>query len=54
MALKLKAGMRTEHFSPGFRAQRFRSIEVKGEMTAGAAAVASPMQWSVVNRRPRA
>ncbi len=32
MALKLKAGLRAEHFSPTFRAQRFRSIEVKGAM----------------------
>ena len=36
-ALKLKAGLAAEHFSPGFRAQRFRSIEVKGAMEAGTA-----------------
>ena len=38
--LKLKAGLAAEHFSSGFRAQRFRSIEVKGEMGAGSGAVA--------------
>jgi MEMO1 family protein len=32
--LKLKAGMAATHFSPGFRARRFRSIEVKGDMVA--------------------
>lgn len=30
--LKLKAGLAADHFSPGFVARRFRSIEVKGEM----------------------
>lgn len=35
-ALKLKAGLRMEHFSRSFTAQRFRSIEVKGAMGAGA------------------
>ena len=30
--LTLKAGMTATHFSPGFTAQRFRSIEVKGRM----------------------
>ncbi len=30
--LKLKAGLPAQHFSPGFSAQRFRSIEVKGGM----------------------
>ncbi len=30
--LKLKAGMRVGHFSSGFTAQRFRSIDVKGRM----------------------
>src|ERR1700733_4521257 len=35
MALKLKAGLAAGHFSPEFRAQRFRSIEVKGAMGGG-------------------
>jgi hypothetical protein len=39
--LKLKAGLPTDHFSPGFSARRFRSIEVKGGM-AGAAPTAPP------------
>ena len=30
--LKHKAGMAVDHFSPNFRASRFRSIEVKGRM----------------------
>jgi MEMO1 family protein len=30
--LKLKAGMRADHFSSGFTAQRFRCIDVKGRM----------------------
>lgn len=34
-ALKLKAGMAVGHFSAGFTAQRFRSIEVKGAMEVG-------------------
>jgi AmmeMemoRadiSam system protein A len=34
--LKLKAGLPATHFSPGFSAKRFRSIEVKGRMAAGA------------------
>jgi len=33
--LKLKAGMRVDHFSRGFTAHRFRSIEVKGAMGVG-------------------
>jgi AmmeMemoRadiSam system protein B/AmmeMemoRadiSam system protein A len=33
--LKLKAGLAADHFSAAFRASRFRSIEVKGAMTAG-------------------
>ena len=41
-ALKMKAGMRAEHFSPSFRAQRFRSIEVKGAMDAG---LGPPREW---------
>jgi AmmeMemoRadiSam system protein B/AmmeMemoRadiSam system protein A len=48
MALKLKAGLPAAHFSPGFRAQRFRSIEVKGAMEAGAGAVDGPLGWTVV------
>ena len=48
MALKLKAGLRAEHFSPGFRAQRFRSIEVKGAMEAGDGAVDGRLGWTVV------
>jgi hypothetical protein len=32
IALKRKAGLRDNHFSSGFTAQRFRSIEVKGSM----------------------
>lgn len=31
-SLKQKAGLRAEHFSSGFRASRFRSLEVKGQM----------------------
>jgi len=31
-SLKMKAGLRAEHFSPSFQASRFRSIEVKGRM----------------------
>jgi len=30
--LKLKAGMRADHFSSGFTARRFRAIDVKGRM----------------------
>ena len=48
MALKLKAGLRAEHFSPGFRAQRFRSIEVKGAMEAGDGVVDGRLGWTVV------
>jgi AmmeMemoRadiSam system protein B/AmmeMemoRadiSam system protein A len=47
-ALKLKAGLSTGAFSPGFRAQRFRSIEVKGEMEPGAGTVGEPLGWSVL------
>jgi AmmeMemoRadiSam system protein B/AmmeMemoRadiSam system protein A len=54
--LKLKAGMAAEHFSPGFAARRFRSIEVKGQMvdrSAPRAAVSGPdsLRWSPVPRR---
>jgi MEMO1 family protein len=31
-SLKQKAGLRAEHFSSGFRASRFRSLEAKGQM----------------------
>ena len=48
MALKLKAGLRAEHFSPGFRAQRFRSIEVNGRMDAGQGVVATHSGWTVL------
>jgi hypothetical protein len=47
MTLKLKAGLRAEHFSPGFLAQRFRSIEVKGAMQPGAGAADGPLRWTV-------
>ena len=49
MALKLKAGLPAEHFSSGFRAERFRSIEVKGAMGEGAATdhhdIRDPLEW---------
>ena len=48
MALKLKAGLGAEHFSPGFRSQRFRSIEVKGAMEAGSGARDGRLGWAVV------
>jgi len=38
-ALKLKAGLPAEHFSPRFTANRFRSIEVKGAMGDGPGSV---------------
>jgi MEMO1 family protein len=38
MLLKMKAGLAADHFSPGFTASRFRSIEVKGAMSEGTAA----------------
>jgi hypothetical protein len=37
-----------EHFSPAFRAQRFRSIEVKGEMGPGTRAMDGVLGWSVL------
>ena len=46
-ALKLKAGLPAEHFSPAFRAQRFRSIEVKGAMAAGNCAAFDRLSWRV-------
>jgi AmmeMemoRadiSam system protein B/AmmeMemoRadiSam system protein A len=48
MALKLKAGLKAEHFSAGFRAQRFRSIEVKGAMQEGRGTVDGSLGWTVV------
>ncbi len=39
ITLKRKAGLRDDHFSPGFTAHRFRSIEVKGNMLENAAPV---------------
>jgi AmmeMemoRadiSam system protein B/AmmeMemoRadiSam system protein A len=46
--LKLKAGLPAEHFSPRFMAQRFRSIEVKGEMEGGTSLGApGEMRWTV-------
>jgi AmmeMemoRadiSam system protein B/AmmeMemoRadiSam system protein A len=49
MALKLKAGLAAEHFSPGFAAQRFRSIEVKGAMGGSAGtAQADNLAWTVL------
>jgi MEMO1 family protein len=47
MALKLKAGLGVEHFSPTFQAQRFRSIEVKGTIGGGPRALDGPMGWSL-------
>jgi hypothetical protein len=52
MALKMKAGLPADHFSLRFRAQRFRSIEVKGAMEAGSGTVAGPMVWRVQGTRP--
>jgi hypothetical protein len=46
--LKLKAGLAAGHFSPTFRAQRFRSIEVKGAMTAGNGAAPDAARWRVL------
>jgi hypothetical protein len=47
-ALKLKAGMQADHFSPQFQAQRFRSIEVKGAMEAGLGPSNGPLGWKVL------
>jgi hypothetical protein len=45
--LKMKAGLRAEHFSPTFQASRFRSIEVKGRMGEGdGRALVSGTEWS--------
>ena len=48
--LKLKAGLPAEHFSPEFRAQRFRSIEVKGAMKAEGGEMDALLRWTVVPR----
>jgi AmmeMemoRadiSam system protein B/AmmeMemoRadiSam system protein A len=53
--LKLKAGLAATHFSPGFTARRFRSIEVKGPMVApplpGALAPqVDSLAWSPIRR----
>jgi MEMO1 family protein len=49
MSLKLKAGLRAEHFSPTFRAQRFRSIEVKGAIgEADSATLHGRLAWTVL------
>jgi AmmeMemoRadiSam system protein A len=48
MALKMKAGMRADHFSPRFQAQRFRSIEVKGAMDAGTGPPYERFAWQVL------
>jgi len=46
--LKLKAGLDAQHFSPTFRAQRFRSIEVKGAMIGGRGAAFDRARWAVL------
>jgi AmmeMemoRadiSam system protein B/AmmeMemoRadiSam system protein A len=46
--LKLKAGLAASHFSATFRAQRFRSIEVKGEMQASGQNRAGAVGWAVL------
>jgi AMMECR1 domain-containing protein len=46
--LKLKAGLPAHHFSPGFTAQRFRSIEVKGGMAEPSMRVLPTTQARVV------
>jgi AmmeMemoRadiSam system protein A len=47
--LKLKAGLETQDFSLTFRAQRFRSIEVKGVMVGGNDRAGSDrLQWRVL------
>ena len=50
IALKLKAGLGAGHFSPEFRAQRFRSIEVKGAIEEGAGAADALLGWTVLPR----
>jgi len=46
--LKLKAGLNSQHFSPTFCAQRFRSIEVKGAMSGGNVTAFDGARWSVI------
>ena len=49
MTLKLKAGLSPGHFSLDFRAQRFRSVDVKGGMElSGGAAADEPLGWRVL------
>jgi hypothetical protein len=45
--LKLKAGLDAQHFSITLRAQRFRSIEVKGQMVGGIGAAFDRGHWHV-------
>ena len=57
--LKLKAGMRADHFSSGFTARRFRAIDIKGPMAehdpapnpVELAATADPLEASPLGRR---
>ena len=46
--LKLKAGLNAQHFSPTFRAQRFRSIEVKGAIIGGHGAAFDQLRWRIL------
>jgi AmmeMemoRadiSam system protein B/AmmeMemoRadiSam system protein A len=46
--LKLKAGLAADHVSPGFRAQRFRSIEVKGVMETDAGGAPERLGWQIL------
>ncbi len=46
--LKLKAGLGDQQFSATFRAQRFRSIEVKGTMAEGNGAIPDRLGWRVI------
>jgi AmmeMemoRadiSam system protein B/AmmeMemoRadiSam system protein A len=46
ITLKRKAGLRDDHFSPGFTAHRFRTIEVKGSMHEHTAAAPGRNQYS--------
>jgi len=52
-ALKLKAGLRADNFSAEFRAQRFRSIEVKGVMEPGCGAGVQQIGWTVMRAAGR-
>jgi len=56
-ALKLKAGLRRDHFSHTFTARRFRSIEVKGKMAEGTMRSPGDTPWAwtaYVGPAPRA